>query len=103
MGGKKKRKQSSKGLLESQQDIKLCKAQDALLESQQDIKLCKAQDAGKKGLREKEIVSQAEPDIIVKIENISSSRHFSGPYIRMNIIQEVSAVPSFDVTDSQAF
>ena len=86
-GRKKKRKQSSKGLLESQQDIKLCKAQDA----------------GKKGLREKEIVSQAEPDIIVKIENISSSRHFSGPYIRMNIIQEVSAVPSFDVTDSQAF
>lgn len=84
----KKRKQSNKGLLESQQDIKMCK---------------KPRSSGKKGLREKEIVSQAEPDIIVKIENISSSSHFSGPYIRMNIIQEVSAVPSFDVTDSQAF
>lgn len=64
-----------------------------LLESQQDIKLCKAQDSGKKGLREKEIVSQAEPDIIIKKENISSSRPFSCPYIRMNIVQGVSALP----------
>ena len=82
----KKKKQNSKGLLESHQDIKLCKAQDS----------------GKKGLREKEIVSQAEPDIIVKKENSSSSRPFSCPYITMNIVQGVSALPSFDVTGSQA-
>lgn len=83
--GEKKEKQSSKGLLESQQDIKMCKAQDS----------------GKKGLREKEIVSQAELDIIVKKENISSSRPFSCPYIRMNTVQGVSALASFDVTGSQ--
>lgn len=73
-GGEKKKKPNSK----------------CLLESQQDIKLCKAQDSGKKGLREKEIVSQAEPDIIIKKENISSSRPFSCPYIRVNIVQGVS-------------